>query len=89
MATCKDCIHHDLCFDNGTLFVHYGAKGINIEDVENKCPFKAFKNKADFVEVTRCSKCEYKEDCEQYIYIDCCRNDLVFCSCGVPKNDKE
>lgn len=48
--TCNDCIHHDLCFDNGTLFIHY-AKGKKIADAENGCPFKAFKNKADFVEV--------------------------------------
>ena len=54
--TCKDCIHYDLCFDNGTLFLRY-AKGIDMENAETKCPFKAFKNKADFVEVVRCKDC--------------------------------
>lgn len=48
--TCEDCIHKDLCFDNGTLFIRY-VKGEDKENAETKCPFKAFKNKADFVEI--------------------------------------
>lgn len=48
--TCKDCIHHDLCFDNGTLFLNY-AKGKVKENAEIYCPFKHFKNKADYEEV--------------------------------------
>ena len=58
--TCKDCIHNDLCFDNGTHFIRY-VKGEDKENAETKCPFKHFKNKADFVEVPcRCEKCKYK-----------------------------
>lgn len=67
---CKDCIHHDLCFDNGTLFLRY-VKGIDSENVEIKCPFKSFKNKADFVEVVRC------RDCEHAKYNNRC--DALFC----------
>ena len=48
--TCKDCIHHNLCFDNGTLFLRY-AKGVDMENVETKCPFKKFKSKSDYAEV--------------------------------------
>ena len=57
--TCKDCIHHDLCFDNGTLFIRFTAIGRKAENVETNCPFKNFKNKADFVEVVRCKDCKY------------------------------
>ena len=63
--TCKDCIHHDLCFDNGTLFLRY-AKAMDIENAETKCPFKNFKNKADFVEVVRCKDCKFYENVEYY-----------------------
>ena len=62
MATCKDCMHHNLCFENGTLFIHFTAKGITDENVETNCPFKTFKNKADFVEVVRCPECIYCEN---------------------------
>ena len=56
--TCKDCIHNDLCFDNGTHFIRY-VKGEDKENAETKCPFKHFKNKADFVEVVRCKECKH------------------------------
>ena len=49
--TCKDCIHYDLCFDNGTLFIHFTTTGRKTENVETNCPFKNFKNKADYAEV--------------------------------------
>ena len=39
----------------------------------------------DLSKVTRCDKCEYQEICEQYLYVDSCRQELVFCSYGVPK----
>jgi hypothetical protein len=48
---CEDCVHHDLCFDNGTLFINFTTTGRKAENVETNCPFKNFKNKADFVEV--------------------------------------
>ena len=49
--TCKDCIHHDLCRDSGTLMYHAMRAGRLTENVERKCPFKKFKNKADYAEV--------------------------------------
>ena len=87
--TCKDCVHHDLCFDNGTLFLRY-AKGIDKENAETKCPFDNFKNKADFVEVVECCKCKYavfNKHCSAY---SCKRRDYFsefvrptdFCSYG-------
>ena len=51
MASCKECIHHDLCFDNGTLFIHFTAIGREKENVETNCPFKKFKSIVDVVEV--------------------------------------
>ncbi len=57
--TCEDCVHHDLCFDNGTLFTNFTTTGRKAENVETNCPFKNFKNKADFVEVVRCKDCKH------------------------------
>ena len=68
MATCKDCIHRNVC------------KAYEPEDPECFC--NQFKNKADFRKVTRCEKCKYKETCEQYLYIDSNRTELVYCSYG-------
>ena len=47
--TCKDCIHHDPCFEYGNILDPLGG-GV-------KCD--SFKNKADFVEVVRCKNCKY------------------------------
>lgn len=54
---CEDCVHHDLCFDNGTLFINFTTTGRKAENVETNCPFKNFKNKSEFVEVVRCKDC--------------------------------
>ena len=43
MATCKDCIHYDICI--------FHLKG----DENKKCI--RFKNKADLVKVVRCEDC--------------------------------
>ncbi len=48
MATCGECIHRDFCNVDGY---------IDAEDC------KVYKNKEDFVEVVRCEKCDYKDDC--------------------------
>lgn len=47
MATCKDCIHHNVC------------KAYEPEEPECFC--NQFKNKADFVKVVRCGKCKHGE----------------------------
>ena len=43
MATCKDCLHYEICLDNGD-----DAAKQNAEHAEEECEF--FKNKANFVE---------------------------------------
>ena len=49
--TCYDCIHIYSCkYD----------RFFGVDDVENKCNY--FKNKADFVEVVRCTECVYCEN---------------------------
>lgn len=59
MESCKDCIHYDKCMDNlYRQFPTYKDREIITDSV---CDF--FKNKADFVEVVRCEKCRYKDDC--------------------------
>jgi hypothetical protein len=48
MATCKECIHCDICEKDETL----------TEFDENQSAYcKGFKNKTDFVEVVRCKDC--------------------------------
>lgn len=49
--TCKDCIHNSLC---GTFTRPCYPDEVNAS--ERLC--KDFKNKADFVEVTRCKNCK-------------------------------
>ena len=49
MATCKDCIHYEPCYEYGNILDPLGG-GV-------KCD--SFKNKADFVEVVRCKDCKY------------------------------
>ena len=44
MASCKDCIHRELCNVHG--YVDADECGV-------------YKNKADFVEVVRCSECKH------------------------------
>lgn len=86
--TCKDCIHHDLCFDNGTLFINY-AKGKEKENAEIYCPFKKFKNTADVEEVVRCKDCVHKKHGIQGNYCgltDFLIKDDDFCSHGERKD---
>ena len=47
--TCRDCIHYEICFaKNPWVRIEYCGE---------------FRNKADFVEVVMCEKCDYKDDC--------------------------
>ena len=52
MATCKDCIHFEVCKDYLIeCAVHGESERMNV-------PCDKFKNKADFVEVVRCKDCK-------------------------------
>ena len=51
MFSCYDCIHCGACSDAGDSGFSY------LKDDVSKC--KHFKNKADFVEVVRCSECKH------------------------------
>ena len=52
MATCKDCVHYDVC--------HYH---IDEETDMTITECGRFINKADFVEVVRCKDCKHKGNC--------------------------
>ena len=70
MATCKDCVHYDVCqyhIDEET------------DMTINECG--KFKNKADFVEVVRCKDCAYRytKNCNAKHE----RADKDFCSSGI------
>ena len=94
--TCKDCVHEMLCLDNGTLFTRFTMTGQKAENVETNCPFKNFKNKADFVEVVRCKECKYSRKQDKVFGITdykcvkhniSCLSPYDFCSYGERKND--
>ena len=75
--TCKDCISCDVC----KLKEEKVSLGTRVEELVADS-FNCFKNKADFVEVVRCSQCKYgrkidkNRSPEKYF-----RNDCVVCEC--------
>lgn len=85
--TCKDCIHSEICLEQYSQ--------LNPDTMFNKC--KKFKNKADFVEVVRCSKCKQWIKSSNlptdtsgfcfYHYIDTNEND--FCNYRERKDGKD
>lgn len=80
--TCKDCIHHCICKEHERLMLTIDNlyELMYEEGVDKSC--KHFRNKADFVEVVRCEKCIYKDECLQKIDCECVYQELVFCSYG-------
>lgn len=83
--TCKDCVYFKRCVGLG---VELNIK--QNKEADKNC--RHFKDKADFVEVVRCSECQYY--CAEY-----CTRDIKgrtnmfymqpddFCSYGERKND--
>jgi hypothetical protein len=70
MATCKDCVHCDVC-----------DMPIITDGRKNASNCKKFKNKADFVEVVRCKDCR-----RRYTHcFDQVLDDEDFCSYGERK----
>lgn len=54
MATCKDCIHYEVCATKDEkVSLSTRVKELVADD------FTCFKNKADFVEVVHCRDCKY------------------------------
>ena len=89
MSTCKDCLHFEVCKE-----LRYGdISNCNSDDCGG-----FFKPKADYVEVVRCEKCLYKDDCARQM-VHTTRdyvleqnistyNKVDFCSYGERKEDK-
>jgi hypothetical protein len=77
MATCKDCIHYDVCqfhIDEETKMTVKDCGGF-------------FKNKADYVAVVRCKDCKHKQELDKYekrLYIEGC----VACTQSSPNSDR-
>ena len=44
MATCKDCLHYDVCKSYGVI-MHNSLKLKMTDEVESKCPYKLFKSR--------------------------------------------
>lgn len=68
MATCKDCLHYEVC-KRIDYELEYHNK--SIKEAEEELPIKCrfFKNKTDVVPVVRCKDCMH---CE-HIPIDFCK----------------
>ena len=77
MATCKDCLHNEIC----DILINTN-RTINANNCAN------FKNKADYVEVVRCKDCtewiEHDQECFHWYGFK--END--FCSHGIRKQNK-
>lgn len=71
MATCKDCVHCDVC-----------DMPIITDGRKNASNCKKFKNKADFVEVVRCKDC--KKAIGQHPFYD--EKTCVVHECSVPED---
>ena len=56
MASCKDCIHRELCNVHG--YIDADECGV-------------FKNKADVVKVVRCKDCIYSQELDKHCEINC------------------
>lgn len=89
MATCKDCIHYEVCIDY--VCDEHFTKETNQTTREMFSPIgcENFKNKADFVKVVRCKDCTHRRTDDFYSFY--CRKDEVgckdddFCSDGLTK----
>ena len=59
MASCKDCLHYELCKRLDAIFDYYNMPSpIHLPTVCSDF----FKNKADVVEVVRCKDCVYSNE---------------------------
>lgn len=90
MATCKECVHYELC-KRIDYELEYHNKSIKEaeEELPIKCPF--FKNKTYVVFVVRCKDCKHYNEvgcangfgwCERFNYG---QTDEQFCSYGERK----
>lgn len=57
MATCKDCVHYEICKEDCESGYIYEDENGNYCD--DDCEYR--KNKADFVEIVRCKNCIHGE----------------------------
>ena len=80
---CTECIHEALCMDRLSKqgYSDYAKRSLIVEDCEH------FKNKADFVEVVRCSECKKGKPMIFAGFYFCkrhrkCRTKYCFCSDG-------
>ena len=82
MATCKDCLHIDVCY----MVEHYG---VDIYEDRQEYDCHKFKAAASCVEVVRCKDCKYYEIHRPKVLENCERNGHLipmslydFCSYG-------
>lgn len=88
MATCKDCLHFNVCLSCGET--RYYGENSACNDVQERC--KYFKNKKNFVEICRCKDCLYFDYkfgsygvCEHPSYIGTQMFDLNYCGYAEPR----
>ena len=100
--TCKDCIGYKFCSRGRNGQTNFYGKDVACNNVDILC--NDFKNKADFVEVVRCSECKYwhnhgewygvvSGECRNYDFPFNCETEPCmkaddFCSYGERKETK-
>ena len=85
MATCKDCLHNELC----NMYARFGVTDIPESDIT---PCKFFQNKEDVISVIRCKNCVYRineviSKVDNLVYFPCRRHGIKvlltdYCSYG-------
>lgn len=73
MATCKECVHYELC-KRIDYELEYHNK--SIKEAEEELPIKCrfFKNKTDVIPVVRCKDCKHRQenpDINNTCYLTC------------------
>lgn len=83
MATCKDCVHYEVC-KRIDYELEYHNK--SIKEAEEELPIKCrfFKNKADVVPVVRCKDCKYSRELDKHCEI----NRTAYLHCALLKGDE-
>lgn len=83
MATCKECLHHEPCWEYGNI----------LDPIHGGMICDSFKPAADVVEVVRCKDCKYAKPMSFKGYFMCkrhhkyCRKSDDFCSYGERKEE--
>lgn len=88
MATCKDCLHYEVCSTFESLVLRILLCG---EKADKRCGL--FKAKSEYVKAVRCGECTKWDAHEGDEYGTCANGEYIsrndYCSLGERKTDNE